>query len=85
MLLELNDVLKEFLFDCEVKNYSIRTIKGYKNNNALFHNYLRQELKIEMLEEVEGIHIKKYIKFLVQKRSKPTYVNGVLKTIRAFF
>ena len=54
-MLELNDILKEFLFDCEVKNYSKRTIKSYKNSNALFHNYLKQELKIEKLEEVQGI------------------------------
>jgi len=46
---------------------------------------LKQELNIETLEELQGIHIKKYIKFLVQRKSKPTYVNGVLKTIRAFF
>jgi len=42
-------------------------------------------LKIGYLEEVQGIHIKKYLKFMVQRRSKPTYINGVLKTIRAFF
>ncbi|MBZ9623889.1 tyrosine-type recombinase/integrase [Clostridium sp. FP2] len=84
-MLELNDVLKEFLFDCEVKNFSKRTIQSYRNCNALFHNYLKQEFKIEKLEEVKGIHIKKYFKFLMQKGLKPTYVNGILKTIRAFF
>lgn len=84
-MLNLDDILKEFLFDCEVKNYAKRTIQSYRNSNALFHNYLKQELKIENLEEVNGIHIKRYIKFLVQKKAKPTYVNGVLKTIRAFF
>ncbi|MCB2295402.1 hypothetical protein LGK95_18115 [Clostridium algoriphilum] len=53
-MLELKDILRKFLFDCEV-NYAKRTIKSYKNSNALFHNYLKQELNIETLEELQGI------------------------------
>ncbi|RXM70329.1 tyrosine-type recombinase/integrase [Clostridium tetani] len=83
--MKLNDILKEFVFDCEVKNYSKRTIKSYRNNNLLFFNYLKQEFKINELEEVKPIHVKKYFKFLLQKGCKPTYANGVLKTLRAFF
>ncbi|NMM61194.1 tyrosine-type recombinase/integrase [Clostridium sp. P21] len=83
--MQLNDILKEFIFDCEVKNFSKRTLKSYRNNNALFHNYLRQEFKITNLEEIKTIHIKRYFKFLMKKGLTPTYANGVLKTIRAFF
>ena len=82
--MELNDVLQEFLFECEVRNYCKRTIQSYKNCNILFQNYLKQQLKIEKLEEVKGIHIKRYFKFLLQKKLKPTYINNRLKTIRAF-
>ncbi|MBZ9687577.1 hypothetical protein G9F72_014695 [Clostridium estertheticum] len=46
-MLKLNDIIKEFLLDCEVKNYSKRTIQSYRNCNALFQNYLKQEMKIE--------------------------------------
>lgn len=35
----LNDVLKEFIFELEIKKYSKRTIKGYRNNNALFFTF----------------------------------------------
>jgi len=31
--MNLEDIYKEFLYDLEIKNYSPRTIKGYKNNN----------------------------------------------------
>ena len=49
MLLE--DIYKEFLFDLEIKNYSIRTIKGYRNNNrafltTLFVRILQVQLKL---------------------------------------
>lgn len=83
--MQLDDILKEFVFDCEVKNFSKRTLKSYRNNNALFHTYLNQEFKIVELEQVKSIHIKKYFKFLMKKGLKPTYANEVLKTIRAFF
>lgn len=83
--MQLDDILKEFVFDCEVKNFSKRTLKSYRNSNALFHNYLNHEFKITKLEQIKSIHIKRYFKFLMKKGLKPTYANGVLKTIRAFF
>lgn len=83
--MELNDILNEFVFDCQVKNYSKRTVKSYRNNNALFFNFLYKEFQITQLDEVKSIHIKRYFKFLMQKGLKPTYANGILKNIRAFF
>jgi len=81
----LNDVLKEFLFEIKIRNYTERTQKGYKNNNALFHNWLNNEYGIVELEEITHIHIKQYITYLQQKGRKPTYINGILKNIRSFF
>ena len=42
MLLE--EVLKESLFELEIKKFSKRTIKSYKNNNALFFNFVKMSL-----------------------------------------
>ncbi|MGH4125310.1 MAG: tyrosine-type recombinase/integrase [Clostridium sp.] len=81
----LNDVLKEFLFEIKIRNYSPRTQKGYKNNNALFHTWIDHEYQITELEEVTHLHIKQYVTYLLQKGRKPTYVNGILKNIRSFF
>ncbi|MCM1992535.1 tyrosine-type recombinase/integrase [Oceanirhabdus seepicola] len=83
--MELNDILTEFLYECEVRNYSIRTIKTYRNNNALFHTYLSKEFNVLEVEEIKTIHIKKYFKYLIEKGLKPSYVNGILKNIRAYF
>lgn len=85
IFMELKDILSEFVFNCEVKNFSKRTIKSYRNNNALFHNYVLKEFNIIELEQIKPMHIKKYFKFLLQKGCKPTYANGILKTLRAFF
>lgn len=48
----LDDVVKEFLFELQVKNYTPRTIKGYKNNIFRFAEYCKQEFNLYDLEEV---------------------------------
>ena len=42
----LKDVLREFLYEIQIKNYTPRTIKGYKNNLAKFFKYCEIELEI---------------------------------------
>jgi integrase/recombinase XerD len=81
----INEVLKEFIFDCEIRKISPRTLKGYKNNNQRFFNYIEQEFNITELEEFSHLHIKKYFRFLIDKGLTETYANGILKCMRAFF
>lgn len=50
------DILKEFVFECEIKKFSKRTIKGYRNNNALFFTFCEKELGITNVEEISHIH-----------------------------
>ncbi|MFT8349501.1 tyrosine-type recombinase/integrase [Clostridium saccharoperbutylacetonicum] len=83
MLLE--DLLKEFILELEIRNYSKRTLKGYRNNNLLMFTFLKKEFKITKVEEVQSTHIKSYIKFLQRQGRKPTYINGIVKCFRAFF
>ncbi len=63
MLLE--DVLKEFVFDCKLRKISERTIKSYQNNKRAV--------------------IKSYIKYLMDKQLTESYVNGMIKVMRAYF
>ncbi len=81
----INEVLKEFIFDCEIRKISSRTLKGYRNNNQRFFNYIEQEFNITELEEFSHLHIKKYFRFLIDKGLTETYANGILKCMREFF
>lgn len=83
MLLE--QLLNEFILELEIKSYSKRTLKGYKNNNLLLFTYLKKQFQIEKVEDVKPTHIKSYIKFLQKQGRKATYINGVIKSFRAFF
>ncbi|PJN64570.1 hypothetical protein PAEAM_06560 [Paenibacillus sp. GM1FR] len=76
---------KEFLFDLEIKNYSILTIKGYKNNKGAFLNYLCNEYSVIEIEEVNTSHIKAYLMNLKMKGLSESYINGIQKNIRSFF
>jgi integrase/recombinase XerD len=83
--MDLDDIYKEFLYDLEIKNYSPRTIKGYKNNNKAFITYLRNEFDIEEIEEVTTKQIKAYLMYLKNKGLKELYINTIQKCMRSFF
>lgn len=83
MLLE--DIYKEFLFDLEIKNFSKRTIKGYKNNNRAFLNFIKNEFNLEEIEDIASNHIKAYLMNLKMKGLSESYINGIQKNIRSFF
>lgn len=81
----LQDVLKEFIYDCRLRKLSERTIKGYRNNNLGLFRYLESEFKTTELEEVYYQMIQSYIEFLTNKGLKEVYINGLIKCFRAFF
>lgn len=81
----LKDILEEFILELQIQNYSPRTIKGYRNNNLLMFTYIEKEFGITDIEEVKAVHIKAYIKFLQRNKRKVIYINGIIKSFRAFF
>lgn len=85
VFLLLKELLKEFILELEIKNYSKRTLKSYKNNNLLMFTYLEKEFEAVEVENVKTRHIKSYIKFLERQGRKTSYINGLIKCFRAFF
>lgn len=80
-----NDVLQEFIFDCRLRKLSERTIKGYRNNMLRFFRYLEMEYNIKKLNHVKANVIKDYINYLAKLGRKETYINSIIKGMRAFF
>ena len=83
MLLE--DVLKEFIFDCKLRKMSGRTIEEYYGNNSRLFQYINSQFEITRLEQVNHAVIKAYIQYLIELGRKETYINNIIKCIRAFF
>jgi integrase/recombinase XerD len=79
------DLVKEFIFDCRMRRYSERTIKGYLNNNLGLFKFISNEYGIEDVEETNHIAIRGYVEFLTNKELKETYINGLIKCFRSYF
>lgn len=83
MLLE--DALKEYLYDCQLRKLSERTNKSLRNNNNRLFQFLGCTCGIFELEDVKRVHIQSYINHLIELGYKETYVNSLIKSFRAFF
>lgn len=77
--------LNEYLLDLKLRNCSPRTIKTMRNNMTLLFNWIETEYKITEIEDIRRNHIKGYLQYKQSLGLKPTYVNGILKNIKAFF
>ena len=81
----LKDALNEFLLDLELRQYSQRTIRHEKNSVQKMLYFIAEEYKVTQLEKVKHLHLKGYVKYLTDLGRKETYVNGLIKSFRAFF
>lgn len=81
----LDDSLKEFLFECEIRKYTWKTIKGYRNGLEFLVNYLKTEQHLLNVEDVQTQHLKAFFMYQTKRKRKESYLNGLLKTYRAFF
>lgn len=83
--MQIKTVYSEFLFDCEMKHFTQKTMKGYRNNLQRFFKFLDAKYDIQDIEEITAKQIKDFFKELWQNGRKVTYTNGLLKTFRSFF
>lgn len=81
----LDESLREFLFECEVRKYTWKTIKGYRNGLEFLINYLKREQKLTDIEEIKTSHLKAFFMYQQKRGRKETYLNGLIKAYRAFF
>lgn len=79
------ECLEEFVVECDLRRLSPRTTKGYRNNTALFLTYLEKHENITAVEAIRPPHIKKYMQYLITRKLSASYINGILKCLRAFF
>ena len=80
MLME--ELAKEFILDCRVRNLAPRTIRNYEKQLSYFVRFLNEGQGVKALEELKPIHIKQFIVMLQGRRNKPSYVNDLLKAVK---
>ena len=81
-MLSTKSIVQEFLFDCQVRNLAPRTIHNYEKQLNYFIRYLKEAQGVEVLEDLRPIHIKQFVAMLQGKKSKPSYINDLLKAVK---
>ena len=83
--MKLYVTVEEFLYAKKIENQTERTLRGYQNALNLFANWLQKEWTIDELEKIRVVHLKSYVSYHLKMGHKATYVNGIIKILRAFF
>lgn len=81
----IKDLLKEFAFDLQIKNYSKRTIETYKYNIDQLIIFLDKQHEISDIEDVSSLHIKRFVQYQLEIGNKSNYINTIIKSMRAFY
>ncbi len=80
MLIE--NLVKEFLYDCQIRELSPLTVHNYSKQLSYFVKFLKDSFNITELEELKPIHIKQYIGSIHDRGCKPAYINDLLKAVK---
>lgn len=81
MKLEL--AIKEFLKEIEVRKYTPKTIRSYRNNLSLFLRFCTDNEVLDTEDLTLGT-VKGFMLFMSSRGNKGTYVNSLLKTAKSF-
>ena len=70
--MQLETLVREFLFECEIREYTPRTVENYKKQLRHFTEFLRDYCYVETLEELQASHVKAFIKHYQLRQCKPS-------------
>ncbi|AMJ41717.1 tyrosine-type recombinase/integrase [Anaerotignum propionicum] len=82
--MDLRTIANEYLFECEYKKFSPRTLRIYNLHINYLIDYLNQK-GITEVEDVTPQHIKQYLMAKQRARNKPNYINSILSTYKTMF
>ena len=50
--MKISAAIREYLIEIEVRKYTPKTVRGYRNNHNLFLRFCEQEAHIQEVEEI---------------------------------
>lgn len=75
---------REYLTEIEVRKFTLKTIKSYRNNLNLFLRFCEEEARISQVEELTLSVVRQFSLYMSGKGRKGSYINGLLKVAKAF-
>ena len=80
----IKSAAKEYLVEIEVRKFTQKTIRSYRNNLNLFLRYCDEEAGVETMDELTLAVVRKFTLYMVEKGKKGSYINSLLKVAKAF-
>lgn len=81
----LTTVRDEFVFHCQCRKLSEKTIKNYSKQIGYLITFLETEKNVTHIEDVEKKFIKEFLRNMTKAGRKANYVNDLLKAFKVFF
>ena len=82
--MKLEVLVREYLIEIEVRKYTPKTIRGYRNGLNLFLRFCKDQLGVNEIDDVTPGTVRQFTKFMTDAGRKGTYINGLLKTLKSF-
>ncbi len=82
--MKISVALKEYLLEIEVRKYTPKTIRSYRNKLNLFLRFCEYEADTHDVEDINIATVKKYSFYMTERGRKGTYINGLLKSVKSF-
>jgi len=84
-LLLLEDVLEEYLYHCQAKGFSEKTMKNKRQEYKQLKKFLKDKRGITELENVTVYDLRAYVRTKQKQGLKPQSIVSMFKMIKAFF
>ena len=82
--MKIDVAAKEYLVEIEVRKFTKKTIRSYRNNLNLFLRYCQEQADVIGVEDLTLAVIRKFTLYMIEKGRKGSYINGLLKVAKAF-
>ncbi len=82
--MKISTAAKEYLVEIEVRKYTPKTIRSYRNNLNLFLRFCEEQENVQEIEDVTLAVIRQFTLYLVANGKKSSYINGLLKVAKSF-
>ena len=82
--MKISTAAKEYLIEIEVRKFTPKTIRSYRNNLNLFLRFCEEEAGVTEIEDVSLAVVRQFSRFMSEQGKKGSYINGLLKVAKAF-
>ena len=82
--MKISTAAKEYLIEIEVRKFTPKTIRSYRNNLNLFLRFCAEETDVTDIEDLSLAVVRQFSLYMSSRGKKGSYINGLLKVAKAF-